>query len=65
VSSVFAYSIIIFSAAGGIAAIATATATSMARQPEVRGNLQTIFFLGAAFCESLGLFGFLLALLNP
>ncbi|MCL2150822.1 MAG: ATPase [Coriobacteriia bacterium] len=61
--SILGYAIIIFAAVGGIATIAVASGQAMARQPEVRQNLQLVFILGAAFCESLGLFGFLLALL--
>ena len=34
---------------------------SMARQPEMAGQLQTTMFLGIAFVEALALFGFVLA----
>ena len=63
-STVWAYCIIIFAAVGGIATVAITSSNAMARQPEVRANLQTVFILGAAFCEALGLFGFLLCLIK-
>lgn len=35
----------------------------MARQPEVKGNLFTVFILAAAFIESLCLIGFVVAIM--
>ena len=38
-------------------------ANGMARQPEVKGNLFTIFILASAFVEALALIGFVVALI--
>jgi len=64
IPSTIVYAFIMVGAVTGIATIAFVTSSAMARQPEVRANLQTVFILGAAFCEALGLFGFLLCLLK-
>ena len=47
----------------GIGVAAYSCATSMARQPEVKGNLFTIFILASAFVEALALIGFVVALI--
>jgi F-type H+-transporting ATPase subunit c len=46
-----------------IGLVGSATANSMARQPEMAGKVQTIFILSAAFVEALALLGFVLALI--
>ena len=58
-----AYAIGVLAAAIGIGTAAYACATSMARQPEVKGNLFTIFILASAFVEALALIGFVVALI--
>ena len=46
-----------------IAMIAKGTTEAMARQPEVAGKVQTIFFVGAGMAEALGILGFVMAIL--
>lgn len=58
------YAIVIFVAAGCIAMVAISALQSMARQPEIQARAFTTFILGAAFCEMLGLLGFVLALIK-
>ena len=58
-----AYAIGVLAAALGIAVAAHGCATAMARQPEVKGNLFTIFILASAFVEALALIGFVVALI--
>ena len=58
-----AYAIGVLAAAMGIGVAAYSCATSMARQPEVKGNLFTIFILASAFVEALALIGFVVALI--
>ncbi|MCL2631840.1 MAG: ATPase [Coriobacteriia bacterium] len=55
------YAIIVFIAAGCISMIAMSAHRSMARQPEIQNRAFITFVLGAAFCEMLGLLGFVLA----
>lgn len=45
----------------GIGIVVGNAITAMARQPEMRGQVQTTMFLGIAFTEALALFGFVLA----
>ena len=46
-------------------AISVMGATSaIARQPETAGRVFTIFIIGAAMAEAIGIFGFVLALLS-
>lgn len=58
-----AYALGVIGAAMGISIAAYSCATSMARQPEVKGNLFTIFILASAFVEALALIGFVVALI--
>lgn len=58
-----AYAIGVIAAALGIGISAYGCATAMARQPEVKGNLFTIFILASAFVEALALIGFVVALI--
>jgi F-type H+-transporting ATPase subunit c len=46
-----------------IAMIARGTTEAMARQPEVAGKVQTIFFVGAGMAEALGILGFVMSIL--
>ena len=47
----------------GIGYLVGQAVQAMARQPESAGQVQTTMFLGIAFAEALGIFGFLIALL--
>ena len=62
-SNVFGYGICVVGAALGIGLAAFSAATSMARQPEVQGNLFTVFILASAFIEALCLIGFVVAIM--
>jgi len=57
------YSLAVIGAAFAIAIIAKAVTEAMARQPEVSGRVQTIFFVGAGMAEALGILGFVMAIL--
>lgn len=57
------YGIAVVGATLAIALIARGTTESMARQPEVAGRVQTIFFVGAGMAEALGILGFVMAIL--
>ena len=57
------YGIAVVGAPLAIALIARGTTESMARQPEVAGKVQTIFFGGAGMAEALGILGFVMAIL--
>ncbi len=57
------YGIAVLGAAFAIAMIAKGTTEAMARQPEVAGKVQTIFFVGAGMAEALGILGFVMAIL--
>jgi len=57
------YAIAVVGATMAIALIARGTTESMARQPEVSGKVQTIFFVGAGMAEALGILGFVMAIL--
>ena len=63
-NSILSYGAIVLIAATCIATIAMSAHRAMSRQPEVQQQAFITFVLGAAFCESLGLLGFLLALLS-
>jgi F-type H+-transporting ATPase subunit c len=63
VSNIFGYAICVVGAAFGISFAAYAAATNMARQPEVKGNLFTVFILASAFIEALCLIGFVVAIM--
>jgi F0F1-type ATP synthase membrane subunit c/vacuolar-type H+-ATPase subunit K len=58
---IISYGFIVLVAAGCIAMIAMSAHRSMARQPEIQNRAFITFVLGAAFCEMLGLLGFVLA----
>lgn len=45
----------------GIGIIAGKAIEGMARQPELRGPIQTTMFIGIAFTEALALFGLVMA----
>ena len=62
-SNIFGYALCVVAAAFGIGLAAMATANSMARQPEVKGNLFTVFILASAFIEALCLIGFVVAIM--
>lgn len=57
------YGIAVVGATLAIAMIARGTTEAMARQPEVAGRVQTIFFVGAGMAEALGILGFVMAIL--
>lgn len=57
------YSLAVIGAAFAISIIAKAVTEAMARQPEVSGRVQTIFFVGAGMAEALGILGFVMAIL--
>jgi len=57
------YGTAVLGAAFAIALIARAVTEAMARQPEVSGRVQTIFFVGAGMAEALGILGFVMAIL--
>jgi F-type H+-transporting ATPase subunit c len=57
------YGIAVVGATLAIAMIAKGTTEAMARQPEVAGKVQTIFFVGAGMAEALGILGFVMAIL--
>ena len=57
------YGIAVVGAALAISVIAKGTTEAMARQPEVAGKVQTIFFVGAGMAEALGILGFVMAIL--
>jgi len=63
VSNIFGYAICVLGAAAGISFAASSVATNMARQPEVQGNLFTVFILASAFIEALCLIGFVVAIM--
>ncbi len=62
-SNIFGYAICVVGAAFGISFAAFSAATNMARQPEVKGNLFTVFILASAFIEALCLIGFVVAIM--
>lgn len=62
-SNVFGYGICVVGAALGIGLAAYSAANSMARQPEVLGNVFTVFILASAFIEALCLIGFVVAIM--
>ena len=45
----------------GIGRVGAAALEGMARQPEMRGQLQATMFIGIAFTEALALFGLVMA----
>lgn len=60
---VIGYGLVVIGASLGIGLAAYGSTTGMARQPEVQGRLFTVFILAAAFCEALGLIGFVATLI--
>ncbi len=63
-TTIFGYGICVLGAALGISIAAYGATTSMARQPEVKGNLFTVFILASAFIEALCLIGFVVAIMS-
>ena len=59
----FGAGIIILGAGFGIAKIGAAAVESMARQPEVAGNIQTAMIIAAALIEGVALFGLVICIL--
>jgi F-type H+-transporting ATPase subunit c len=59
----FAYGLAVVGAGIAIGMIGRGTTEAMARQPEVSGRVQTIFFVGAGMTEALGILGFVMAIL--
>jgi F-type H+-transporting ATPase subunit c len=57
------YAIVVVGSTLAIAMVARGTTEAMARQPEVAGKVQTIFFVGAGMAEALGILGFVMAIL--
>jgi F-type H+-transporting ATPase subunit c len=57
------YAIVVVGSTLAIAMIARGTTEAMARQPEIAGKVQTIFFVGAGMAEALGILGFVMAIL--
>ena len=60
---VIGYGLGVIGAAIGIGLAAYGATTSMARRPEVRGRLFTVFILASAFVEALALIGFVVTLI--
>lgn len=60
---VLGYGICVVGAGLGIGLAASSVANGMARQPEVKGNLFTVFILASAFIEALCLIGFVVAIM--
>jgi len=59
----FGAGLIIIGAAYGIGKIGSAAVESMARQPEVAGNIQTAMIIAAALIEGVTFFGLIVCLL--
>jgi F-type H+-transporting ATPase subunit c len=57
------YALAVIGSTMAIALVARGTTEAMARQPEVAGKVQTIFFVGAGMAEALGILGFVMAIL--
>lgn len=60
----FGCGLIIVGAAYGIGRIGSAAVESMARQPEVAGNIQTAMIIAAALIEGVTFFGLIVCLLR-
>ena len=66
ISGSFGAGIVVIGAALGIGKLASAALESMARQPEVAGNLQTTMIIAAALIEGFTFFGLYICMLqNP
>lgn len=61
---IYGYAICVLAACFAIAFIAHSATTAMARQPEVKDNVFTVFIMGSAFCEALALIGFVVVLIG-
>jgi F-type H+-transporting ATPase subunit c len=57
--------LVVFGAAIGIGLIGSRMTESMARQPEIAGNIQTGAIILSAFIEGAALFGLVIAFLIP
>ena len=60
----FGTAMIVIGAAYGISKIGSAAVESMARQPEVAGNIQTAMLISAALIEGLTFFGLIVCLIK-
>lgn len=61
----FGAGLIIIGAGYGIGKIGSCAVESMARQPEVAGNIQTAMIISAALIEGATFFGLIVAMLYP
>jgi F-type H+-transporting ATPase subunit c len=61
----FGAGLIIMGAGYGIGRIGATAVESMARQPEVAGNIQTAMIISAALIEGATFFGLIVAMLYP
>jgi F-type H+-transporting ATPase subunit c len=61
----FGAGLIIMGAGYGIGKIGSCAVESMARQPEVAGNIQTAMIISAALIEGATFFGLIVAMLYP
>ena len=59
----FGAGLVIMGAGAGIAKIGSAAVESMARQPEVAGNIQTAMIISAALIEGATFFGLIVCML--
>jgi F-type H+-transporting ATPase subunit c len=62
-TSAFGAGLVILGAAWGIGRIGSAAVESMARQPEVAGNIQTAMIIAAALIEGATFFGLIVCML--
>ena len=64
VGAAFGAAIAVIGAAYGIGKIGTSAMESLARQPEVSGDLRTFMILTSAFIEGVALFGIVVCMLS-
>lgn len=62
-AAVFAASVVVIGAAFGISRIASTALESMARQPEVSGDIRSSMILAAALIEGVSMFAILVSVL--
>lgn len=63
-SGAFGAGLVIIGAGYGIGRIASAAVESMARQPEVAGNIQTAMIIAAALIEGVTFFGLIVCIIG-
>lgn len=63
IAASFAASVVVIGAALGISRIASTALESMARQPEVAGDIRSSMILGAALIEGVAMFAILVSVL--